>query len=181
MSTWRSGEATAADLGRLLAVEAALHQHLGAASLVAERPAVVCLLDERSLIHAAHVEMLMDHLPRRDSVNRADLIVLGPLTAAVDQFAMLCADAPTLLLAYREVLVRRVIDAVLSLEVNCSEAAERSLRRSLRMVLFDLEDSLPSLDDALGRLMIGRAPLPSPVTELDERLTAAIGPRGLVS
>ena len=181
MTTWRSGDQTAAELGRLLAVESLLHDQLGQASRTAQPPALVCLLDERSMLHASHVELLVDHLPRRDGVDRASLLVLGELEPVVEELRDLAADAATLLVAYREVLVVRVIEAVISLEVGCSDAAERSLRRSLGLVLTDLEESLGPLDATLGRHAIVRSPLPPPAAALGQLITEVVGPLGLVS
>ena len=181
MTSWRSGDQTAVELGRLLAVESWLHQQLGEASRAAQSPALVCLLDERSMLHASHVELLTDHLPRRDGVDRASLLVLGELEPVVEQLRDLAGDAATLLVAYREVLVVRVIEAVISLEVGCSDAAERSLRRSLGMVLKDLEDSLDPLDATLGSQRVVRSPLPPAVAAFAQRCTEVVGPLGLVS
>ena len=144
MTTWRSGAQTASLVGRMVAVSDALHRILGHAADHEGHAAATVLLDELSLQHAWHAELLTDRLPRRAGVDRAALAVLGPLAeplAVLDELAT-GGDVVGVTAAYRLVLLPRVIEHGSNLATGCSEAAERSLRRSLGFVALDLSQAL---------------------------------------
>lgn len=179
MSGWRSGDDTAIELGRLLAVESALHQLLGSAALLAHVPMVVCALDEQAMLHADHVAALVDHLPRRDGVDRAALQVLGPLDAAWPALGAMRDEPLDLLFAYRQMVLPRLLEAVIALEVGCSLAAERSLKRSLGATQRDLEDSIDAMDRLLARLGCSADDERPSVVAAGRLFVTAAGPLGL--
>jgi len=144
MTAWRSGEETAARVGRMVGASRALHRILGVASGHQGHPAATVLLDELSLQHAWHGDLLADRLPRRAGVDRAALSVLGPLEAPFSVVEELASggDVVGVVAAHRLVLLPRLIEHGADLSAGCSEAAERSLRRSLSFVALDLAQAL---------------------------------------
>lgn len=138
MSEWRSGAAMADDLGQLIAVLDLLHRRLGESSLRSEHPPVVCTLDELSLQHAWQATELTTHLPKRDGVDRTALITLGSMAPADPLLDALSHEPERMLVAYRQDVFPSVLASCDVLRASCSEAADRSLDRSLRLVLADL-------------------------------------------
>jgi hypothetical protein len=144
MTTWRSGAQTAALVSRMVAVSDALHRTLGAAADHPGQPAATVLFDELSLQHAWHAELLTERLPRRAGVERAELTVLGRLAEPMAMLAELAdgGDVVGVAAAYRLVVLPRLIEHGGDLAAGCSDAAERSLRRSLSFVALDLSQAL---------------------------------------
>jgi len=146
--TWRTGEETATDVGRLCAVSRRLHEVLGISSLVARGPALVVALDELSLQHAWHAELLFEQLPLRAGYDREAAVQLGGVASPLDLLASLGAagDDVGLLAGYARVILPRV---TLSLEVvsqSTTEVAERSLRRATRLICSDLAAAEPLVE-----------------------------------
>ncbi len=175
MSDWRSGAAMADDLGQLIAVLDLLHVVLGASSLRSEHPSVVCVLDELSLQHAWQATELTTHLPKRDGVDRSTLIELGSMAGAGSSLEGLSGDSARLLAAYRRGVLPSLLASCTALRSSCSEAAERALDRSLRLVETDLGLMAERLDElrwqAEPLVSAARAPL-------DDVLTSAFDPGG---
>lgn len=165
---WWSGEQMADELGRLIAVLRLLHEVLGAASMVADDPALVCSLDERSMAHAQQAELLVDHLPRRDGVDRMALINLGPLDGLDDLLQRHVAQPALLLRAHQALVLPRLARAVDRLSSHTSDAAERSLRRSLRFVAVDLSF------EAVTWRETEALPGPGPLSAFDEELAEVL-------
>ena len=128
----------------MVAVSEALHRLLGAAADHEGHPSATVLFDELSLQHAWHAELLTERLPRRAGVDRAELTVLGPLAGPFDVLAELASggDLVAVAASYRLVVLPRLIEHGGDLAAGCSEAAERSLRRSLSFVALDLSAAL---------------------------------------
>lgn len=155
MSAWRSGAETAVLVGRLAAASAAMHRSLGAASLSAGTASATVLLDELSLEHAWHAELLVGHLPRRAGVDRSSLIDLGPAEPAFAVIEELGrgGDAVGTAAAYAAGALPRIAEAAELLAASLSEAAERSLRRSLGFISMDLATAGRRGEEALASLL----------------------------
>jgi hypothetical protein len=141
--SWRSGEQTAELVGRLCAVSRRLHQILGASSHTAEVPALAIALDELSLEHAWHAELLFERLPLRAGYEREEAVQLGELAPALDLLASLgtAGDDVGLLAGYARVVLPRLVLSVAELGHGSSETAERSIKRSARLILSDLTEA----------------------------------------
>jgi len=159
VSSWRSGEETAALVGRMAAVSSSLHGILGRASNHEGHAAATVLLDELSLQHAWHAEILTERLPLRAGVDRKDLTVLGGIAGPIDVVDELASggDVVGVVAAYRLVLLPRLIEHGGALAVGCSDAAERTLRRSLSFVALDLTQALVRAGSLLVTMTADRA------------------------
>jgi len=149
MSSWRSGEETAELVGRLCAVERRLHSTLGVASLAVPSAGVTVVLDELSLQHAWHAELLSERLPHRDGVDREALVDLGPadeLFDVVDRYSR-SGDQVGVLTLYAVYLLPRLLTTVSELAEGCSPAAERSLQRACGLIELDSSNALGVVDE----------------------------------
>lgn len=184
MSTWRSGAETASHVGRMAAVSMRLHQILGTASMASEHPTATVMFDELSLEHAWHASLLTERLPRRAGVNRADLLVLGPIGPAMEVMAELASGGDTVGVAsaYRSVMLPRLIESGGDIAASCSQAAERSLLRSLAFIGLDLE-AATKRSGALVESLTGdrgsAAHAERVARDLEEVLLEVLGTRGL--
>ena len=144
MTAWRSGEQTARLVGRMAAVSSSLHRILGAAADHEGQASATVLLDELSLQHAWHAEILTERLPLRAGIDRAELTVLGPLADPLAVLTELAegGDVVGVVAAYRLVVLPRLIEHGGDLAAGCSEAAERSLRRALSFGALDLSEAI---------------------------------------
>ena len=148
---WRDGAITAGLIGRLCGLSRLLHASLGASALHQHNPRRVVVLDEIAMLHAHHADVLLDHLPKRDGIDRESLIDPGAFGHAVEIAASRGPEA--LVDLYRAEMLPRLVISVADLAEGCSVAAERNLRRSL---------------DAISR----------DLTEITERVSAITGPQG---
>ena len=128
----------------MVAVSATLHGVLGRAADHEGVASATVLFDELSLQHAWHAELLTDRLPRRAGGDRSALTVLGTLAEPFEILDELArgGDIVGVTAAYRLVVLPRLIEHGGDLAAGCSEAAERSLRRSLSFVGLDLSQAL---------------------------------------
>ena len=159
----------ASELGRLIAVLRLLHEVLGVASLESGDPATTCSLDEYSMRHSHQAELLIDHLPRRDGVERAALIDLGSLLGLDDVLRARFSAPELLLAAHEEVVLAWLVRNVDRMIAQTSDAAERSLRRSLRFVAADLSAGPASWRQ--GDVLPGPGSLLDPMAELSAVLS----------
>ena len=136
MTVWRNGAVTAVLIGRLCGISRLLHASIGASALNEDDPRLVVALDEISMLHAHHADVLFDHLPKRDGIDRESLIDPGAFGHAVEIAASRGPGALADL--YRAEVLPRLATSVADLAEGCSVAAERNLRRSLDAISLDL-------------------------------------------
>ena len=107
---------------------------------MASTPAVIIALDELSLEHAWHAELLIERLPERAGFDRDSALDLGGVAPALELLASLggAGDEVGLLAGYARVLLPRFALSIDELGGGASEAAERSLRRAARLISSDL-------------------------------------------
>jgi len=153
-ATWRSGDETAALVGRLCAVSRRLHQILGASALRASSSAASIAFDEWSLEHAFHAELLFERLPRRAGIDPGALVELGALGGALELLEELGSggDDVGIGAGYARVLLPRLRTSCAALSEGTSEAAERSLRRALRLIESDLAEATLASEELVESL-----------------------------
>jgi len=130
--SWRSGEETARDLGRLSAAFARLHTDLGEVALTLATPAATVLLAECALLHSWHGELLFDRLPFRAGFDRHSVCDPGDFVVDFEG-----REEAAVLAGYGDLLAR-LIQEVTQLGRNSSAAAERAVARAARLILSDL-------------------------------------------
>ncbi len=154
MTTWRSGDELAVDVGRLCAVDDVLHRLLGSAANKDEDPAIAVLFDEWSMQAAEHNEWLTDRLPFRAGFDRGAVRQLGTYRDLVEALQHLTDDHNEvgLFAGVVEVLFPAILDDLAQIDTRCSPAADRSLQRRLGFLTSDLTKAVLDGRGYLGRL-----------------------------
>jgi hypothetical protein len=154
VSGFRDGAATAAVAGELCAVFRSLHRILGVGALEAPSAATTVYFDERSLEHAFHAELLFERLPLRAGFDREEVVALGALQPGLDLLASLgtAGDEVGLLAGYGSLLVPWVAHSLDQMAERSSEAADRSLRRAIRLICSDLDAARQPTDRLLAEI-----------------------------
>jgi hypothetical protein len=143
LSTWRSGDEVALEVGRLCALCRELHVLLGEGAQAGSVAGLVVSLDEWSLQLAEHAASLYELLPLRAGFDRDVALDPGVFHPALAQLRSWSAagDDVALLAGFVDEVLPALRREVATLREGCSEAAERSLRRALGFLTLDLDEA----------------------------------------
>lgn len=154
MSTWRSGEEMAVDVGRIGAVSSTLHKILGAGAQLSSLPSVTVLCDEWSLEAAEHSEWLTDRLPFRADFDRASFLHVGNYSEALATVRAWseAGDDLAFFAGIVEVILQTLHDDVVGIAGRTSKAGDQNLLRRLGFIQSDLARALSEGRVPLARL-----------------------------